>query len=146
MNIDKLKIIYSRYEKNKIYLGFNVVICADPIEEKVFRVTFSNLDNRYKVSLQKLVGELVEEAKKYIASEYLLKFLREEKEFEYLRFDKEMRTEYAILLNCLLTNGLDSFLKNVSFLSIKYKQLYELAHVELKNGRLVDRHGNEIAS
>lgn len=146
MSLEKLRTLYARYEKNKVYLGFDVRIGADAGSDKMFQVTFSNLDNRYTESLRKLVGEMTNEAKNYIASEYLLKFIQTEKEFEYLRFDSEMRSEFVMLLNSLFENGLDTFLTNVSFLSIKYKQLYELAHVKLVNGKLVDRHGNEIAS
>lgn len=146
MSLEKLRTLYARYEKNKVYLGFDVRIGADTGSDKMFQVTFSNLDNRYTESLRKLVGEMTNEAKNYIASEYLLKFIQTEKEFEYLRFDSEMRSEFVMLLNSLFENGLDTFLMNVSFLSIKYKQLYELAHVKLVNGKLVDRHGNEIAS
>ena len=146
MSLEKLRTLYTRYEKNKVYLGFDVRIGADTDSDKMFQVTFSNLDERYTESLRRLVGEIANEAKDYIASEYLLKFIQTEKEFEYLRFDSEMRSEFVMLLNSLFENGIDTFLTNVSFLSIKYKQLYELAHVKLVNGKLVDRHGNEIAS
>lgn len=146
MNLEKLKALYERYEKNKVFLGFEVSISEDTGSEKLFQVNITNLDERYKDSLVKLIGDMAEEAKTYISSEYLLKFLKTEKEFEYLRFDSEMRAEFVMLLNCLFENGLNTFLTNVSYLSIKYKQLYELAHVKLVNGKLVDRHGNEIAS
>ena len=140
-NFEKLKKIETRYSKNREALGFTVEISS--MEHKM-TISFNHLDSKYKEALKKLTKDLLSEAKEYIAKEFKLDYLEEDEKLEYLRFDKTLCMELPLLYSNICNDGLEVFLRNVTFISTKYKQLYELANVKLVEGNLVDRKGNKI--
>lgn len=147
MNETKENIVtlYEKYKKNKEYLKFSVDFTRSGEDKHTLKCNINNIQERYKKSLEGLVDKITDKAKQFIASEFCIKFLKEDEELEYLRFDKTMQHEFCDLLNTLFNEGTDIFFKKTVFLATKYKQLYELANVSLnENGELVDRHGNSI--
>lgn len=147
MNKTKENIVtlYEKYRKNKEHLKFSVDFTRSEEDEHVLICKIDNIQGRYKKSLEALIGNMTDEAKRFIASEFCINLLKEDKELEYLRFDKTMQNEFCNLLNALFNEGTDIFFKKTVFLATKYKQLYELANVSLSaDGELVDRHGNII--
>lgn len=140
--VEKLKKLGNRYYQNKKALGFNVMVKK---EGSKFSINYSNLEKKYEVALKELVNDLLEEARKYIATEFFIDGLKgNEVEFETLRIKDQYEKHLYALLNCLLSKDMDLFFKNVSFVSIKYKQMYELANTKIINGKIVDRFGREV--
>lgn len=140
--VEELKRLGKRYYQNKKALGFSVTVQK---EENRISISYSNLEKKYEIALKKLVDDLLDEARKYIAAEFFIEGLKkDEVEYETLRIKDQYEKHLCALLNCLLSKDMDLFFKNVSFVSIKYKQMYELANTKIINGKIVDRYGREI--
>lgn len=140
--VEELKKLGERYHKNKEALGFSVNIKK---ENKKFIINFSNLEKKYEKALSKLVSDLLAKASEYISEEFFIEGLKsDEVEYEALRIQDQYEKYLNKLLDCLLTSDMEIFFKNVSFVSIKYKQMYELANTKIINGKIVDRFGREI--
>lgn len=140
--VEELKELGERYHKNKEALGFSAKIKK---EDNKFIINYSNLEKKYENALAKLVSDLLAKASEYIAEEFFIEGLKaDEVEFEALRIKNQYEKHLNKLLDCLLAGDMEIFFKNVSFVSIKYKQMYELANTKIINGKIVDRFGREL--